>query len=109
MSDLKDKKARFEALVKIGCIACRLSHDQWVEPQIHHLLGIKYRAMGKKAHWSHTIPLCLKHHTGSTKFDPSIHSYPKAFANSFGTQEELLEKTNNIFKGAIDESNHIER
>jgi len=102
MSELKDKKARFEALVKIGCIACRLIHGHWVEPQIHHLLSIKYRAMGKKAHWSHTIPLCPDHHSsGGGRGYPSVHRHPNDFEKLYGTQEELLEKTNNLLKGIL--------
>ena len=45
----KERKARFEAIAATGCVVCRLQHNVITVPHIHHALGIKYRAMGKKA------------------------------------------------------------
>jgi len=91
---LKTKEQRFEALVRMGCIACHIAGLGHTEPCIHHLLGIKYRATGKKAHWRHTIPLCPTHHDGKHQEYPSAHHRPHLFKALYGSQEELLAETN---------------
>lgn len=78
-------KHRFDALVELGCCICGRP------PQIHHLIGVKYRGLGQKADDHLTIPLCLDHHTGKD----GIHSIgKKTWEEKFGTQEFLLEVTN---------------
>lgn len=95
-----ERKARFDALSRIGCVVCRVFHGVHTQPQIHHLLGTKYRAIGKKADDAHTIPLCVWHHTGGHPDIDSAHGQPKAFAQLYGTQEELLEMTNKMIEAA---------
>lgn len=92
-----ERKERFDALARIGCIVCRVYMQTWSEPHIHHLQGIKYRAMGKKADDKFSIPLCPAHHQHGR---PSVHGNPKEFADTFGTQEELLEMTNKMIEAA---------
>ena len=86
------RKERFERLAEMGCVICK-------QPaQIHHLIGVKYRGMGQKADDQYTIPLCLHHHTGQL----GIHQMGKgAWERMFGTQEELLQRTNERLERAI--------
>ena len=88
------KDERFAALIRLGCIACLLKRQVHSAACIHHLLGIKYRATGKKAHWSHTIPLCPTDHDGNHRIFPSAHKQPALFRAVYGTQEFLLNEVN---------------
>jgi hypothetical protein len=77
-------KERFDILSQLGCCICRQP------PQIHHLIGIKYRGMGQKADDVFTIPLCLYHHTGPE----GIHTLGKrAWEAKYGFQDDWLEET----------------
>jgi len=81
----KERSERFNALFEMGCAICGQP------PQIHHLIGTKWRGMGQKAHDMYTIPLCLNHHTGQQ----GIHKVGmRQWEFQYGTQEELLEITN---------------
>ena len=91
---------RAEQLARIGCIVCRLYRGVHSPAHIHHLQGLKYRAMGKKASDMHSIGLCPSHHQYGTKDEPSVHSHPAEFERRFGTQEELLEATNKMIEAA---------
>jgi len=83
------RNERFEKLADMGCVICGQP------PQIHHLIGLKYRGLGQKADDQYTIPLCHNHHTGQN----GIHQLGKGlWERTFGTQEELLEKTNKKLK-----------
>jgi hypothetical protein len=95
---MQTKEQRFEALVRLGCIVCHIAGLGRTDPCIHHLLGIKYRATGKKAHWRHTIPLCPTHHDGKSRIHPSAHGNPLLFKQMYGTQEDLLNATNDLLK-----------
>ena len=91
----KERKARFEAIAATGCVVCRLQHGINTEPHIHHALGIKYRAMGKKADDSKTYGLCHFHHQGQM----GIHTMGlKAWEQVFYDQEFLLEYTEQLIK-----------
>jgi hypothetical protein len=96
----KATKERFDAMARIGCIVCRVFHNERTDAHIHHLSGIKYRGMGMKADDEHTIPLCPTHHQYGSRFYPSVHGQPKIFAERYGTQEELLEMTNKLIEAA---------
>ncbi len=91
-------KERFRKLVDLGCIVCHMHFGIYTFPAIHHLTGIKYRATGKKATDEHTIGLCPLHHQYGTTDKPAIHTQPKAFIERYGTQEYLLEETNNLLE-----------
>ena len=96
----KERQSRFDAISRIGCICCRIFHGVYTQPQIHHLLGIKYRAMGKKANDEHTIGLCVFHHTGGDKNIESAHGQPLAFRELYGTQVELLDMQNKLIEAS---------
>ncbi len=87
---------RFPALVRMGCVVCRLYLGVRSEPCIHHLSGLKYRGVGMKAKDEHTIPLCPSHHDGVDKLYPSVHRNPLLFKDKYGSQEELLNRTNEL-------------
>lgn len=93
-----EREARFQALHRIGCVVCRIYYQTWSEPHVHHLLGLKYRALGKKADDIHTIPLCPIHHQHGTKTHPSAHGQPAEFERRFGDQEFLLDATNQMIE-----------
>lgn len=95
-----ERKERFDAISKIGCLICRVHHGVHTQPQIHHLLGIKYRAMGRKANDAHTIGLCVWHHTGGDNAILSVHRNPKLFRQYYGSQEELLEMQDKLIEAA---------
>jgi hypothetical protein len=72
-----------------------LFHGVTTEACIHHLKGLKYASLGKKATDEHTIPLCYHHHQGIH----GIHTIGmRAWEQSYGTQEELLRYTNDLLE-----------
>ena len=95
-----ERKERFDALSRIGCIVCRVWHGVHTTPQIHHLTGLQYRAMGKKAKDEDTCPLCVYHHTGGNPDILSVHGTPKLFRQYYADQTELLRLTNEILEAA---------
>ena len=85
------KAARFKKITDLGCIVCKNHHHIFSPCCIHHLTGIKFRRAGKKANDSHTIWLCPSHHQGRLGIH---HMGMRAWEELFGTQESLLEQTN---------------
>jgi hypothetical protein len=94
----KEREARFNALQRIGCVVCRIYYQTYSEPHIHHLLGLKYRATGKKADDVHTIGLCPTHHMHGNAQHPSAHGQPWEFKSRFGSQEFLLDAINKMIE-----------
>lgn len=99
--------SRFDALQRIGCIACRILgvHSQ---ADVHHVL-----TGGRRTGHQDTIPLCPYHHRGvlpasfihlggdPEKYDsfdagPSLANGSKPFHARFGRQEELLQMVNSL-------------
>jgi hypothetical protein len=81
----QERTERFNLLSEMGCCICGQP------PQIHHLIGTKWRGMGQKADDRHTIPLCMKHHTGSHGIH---HMGMRPWEDEYGDQEHLLNITN---------------
>jgi len=79
----KDRK-RFDRLKELGCIACG-SND----PVIHHIR--KHTGLSLRPDHQDTIPLCAKHHNMGNE---SIHLNKKLFEEKFGTEKQLLIRTN---------------
>lgn len=79
----------------IGCIAC-MQGNLFSQANAHHILS-----GGKRISHAVTIPLCNFHHTGAI----SIHGSRREFISDYGTEMELLEKTNRLV--AAFESNII--
>ena len=87
--------ARFRAMQKLGCIACR-QRGVFSQPDIHHLLS-----GGRRRGNRYTIPLCPLHHRGQPPegvtvaeanryYGPSLARAPKSFRAEFGDDETLL-------------------
>jgi hypothetical protein len=88
-----ERDRRFDFLSR-SCIVCRLYHGVVTPASVHHLTGIKYRALGKKADDEHTIGLCHCHHQGEF----GIHRIGmRAWETMFWTQVYLLEVTDRMF------------
>lgn len=78
-------KARVRSL---GCIACVILHLGRTPAQFHHV-----RTKGNMRRDDHRgIPLCVYHHTDGPP-GHAVHAGKKSFEAKFGTQEELLKKT----------------
>ena len=99
----KSDKERFLSLTLIGCIACRF-HGKYRSAEIHHLLS-----GNKRRGHEYTIPLCRFHHQGDPDFGwtanemaqrigPSLARESKAFHIAFGSDDELLERVNELIK-----------
>ena len=74
-------KARLDLLRHMPCI---VTANRPAEP--HHLIAMGDGKMGSKADDSQTIPLCRKMHN-------LLHHDVRAFEAEYGTQQELLKKT----------------
>lgn len=94
------KEERFSLLAECGCIICGSP------TAIHHLrVDRKNRPLGAsvKNTWDMTIPLCPIHHQhgdGSAyyKGEYGFHKSPKSFVRKYGSELELLEKTEKKIK-----------
>tara|TARA_R100001244_G_scaffold118658_1_gene88350 strand:- start:152 stop:433 length:282 start_codon:yes stop_codon:yes gene_type:complete len=80
-------RRRYQDVVSVGCIICRLYYGVRSDPCIHHLTG---SGMGKRS--EQVIGLCHEHHQGNT----GVHHNTKVFEEKFGTQEYLLEEMNKL-------------
>lgn len=102
MTVSKADQRRYDALVKYGCIACRLM-GWYAVPEIHHIVDQGYRkhSGGNRA----TLPLCPWHHravlpmghtnlTASHAFGWSMALNPRQFKLKYGDQRFLLDKVN---------------
>ncbi len=95
----QEDQRRFDLLKEIGCLPCSLwGYFSWAE--VHHLLSGNVR----RGH-QYTVPLCPWHHQGkvdaggsirrmATLLGPSLALESKRFHEIFGSDGELLEKTN---------------
>jgi len=84
---------RYEKLVEIGCVVCKLFHDGvYSPPEIHHLITFP------KKENQRTIPLCHNHH--NARIDciefTSRHPFKFKFEDRYGSEESLLEYTNDL-------------
>ena len=80
----KEDKKRFDNLRELGCVACGSTNVV-----IHHIR--KHTGLSLRPDHQDTIPLCPKHHNMSNE---SIHLNKKLFEEKFGTEKQLLIKTN---------------
>lgn len=100
----KADRARFEALLKIGCLACLQRVQQYRVPEIHHLLS-----GNKRRGHQFTVPLCSYHHRRvpigpfnltwhREVLGPSLAHQPNSFRAEFGTDEALLARVNELLQ-----------
>lgn len=97
----KDEKAWMDAVVAYGCIAC---HSDGVRPRptaIHHLLR-----GGQRIGHKHTIGLCDPgHHQGGKLLGlVSRHPDKAQFEKKYGTEAQLLKRTQKVLKKQKDGS-----
>jgi hypothetical protein len=99
-------RARWERFREIGCISCRKAGRHNFNTQVHHL-NLDGKAGQKRLGHDATIPLCPWCHcalppNGKTRkwalefMGPSLALSSKAFRARYGTDEELLDFTNNL-------------
>jgi len=86
-----DEKRHMNSVAEIGCIVCR--NKGFMNPaEIHHIDG-----KTKKGCHFKVLPLCYEHHRGGRDKEPiSRHPYKKRFENAYGTEENLLDKVDDI-------------
>ena len=84
----KQDKIRFDKLRQIGCIAC-LKRGLFSEPVIHHIRN--HTGLGLRPPHTDTIPLWRQHHNMGNE---SVHLNKRLFEEKFGTEKQLLIKTN---------------
>jgi hypothetical protein len=96
-----ERKERFDALHRIGCICCRIHYQAWSEPVIHHLIGLNStrRGLGGKSDDAETIGLCPRHHDRHGH-GISLHDGVKTWEAKYWTQMELLAMTNEMIEAA---------
>lgn len=92
----KENQARFEALVNLGCIVCRLNRGEYTPPQIHHIAGSKTQDGHRK-----TLPLCYLHHMGDQQLPAnsayvSRHPNKARFEKAYGAEHELLRQVDEL-------------
>lgn len=95
---------RFQALQRLGCIACHVL-GFFSPPDIHHILS-----GGRRTGHKDTIPLCPYHHRGVITgtmvypeliYGPSLANGSKPFHERFGTQAALLALTNELLETQV--------
>ena len=84
---------RFQKIIDLNCIVCRLFLGKETPPQIHHIEG----SVKEGAHLK-TIGLCFYHHMegGNKQEYVSRHPHKAEFENRYGSEYKLLEITNNL-------------
>lgn len=97
----KDEKAWMDAVAAYGCIACRADGYPPRPSAIHHLLR-GGRRIGHKS----TIALCDPghHQNGKPLGLVSRHPDKAAFEKKYGTEEQLLKRTQKLLKKQKDGS-----
>lgn len=89
----KADKERYQKLVDLGCICCKLFKDEvYSEPDIHHLVTFP------KKDNQRTIPLCFYHHREGGNCDDYVSRHPwfAEFENRYDSEENLLKLTNEL-------------
>lgn len=80
-------------VAELGCIVCRLEYQIFSPAEVHHLredTGLALKSDDR-------IPLCAVHHRLGN-YGMAFHAGKEAFEANFGTQLELLEKVEALFK-----------
>lgn len=83
----------FRDLREVGCICCRLYHNTYSPPDIHHLID-----GGRRMGDLYTIPLCPNHHR-SGRNDAEVVSRDQnrsRFEKRYGKELWLLDRTREL-------------
>lgn len=97
MNPTKAEKAHWDNVAQLGCIACRIDGYRNPLVSIHHTQG-----RTKKGAHMLVLGLCAGHHqdgTGNDKKMIAIHPFKRKFCEKYGSQQELLIKTNQLLQG----------
>ena len=78
---------------QLGCIVCRLNYEAFKPCEIHHING----KVKLGAHFD-VIGLCFEHHRQGGSQPPFIsrHPFKKAFVSAYGSEQYLLDRTNDL-------------
>lgn len=103
------REHRFRRLKEMGCIACWKDGCPNILPEIHHL-NLGGKAGQKRRGDKYTIPLCVWHHQGHRmhasqdaswhyiQFGPSLKHHSREFRETYGSDEELLAKVDDLIR-----------
>ena len=103
---------RFEAIHRVGCLACRLWDDEIRPCEIHHLTVGDRHGQKRRGH-QFSIGLCAWHHRGEgmapvlvLQRGPSYAQQPRLFRETFGQDDVLLAYQNDLIArlGEIEEA-----
>ena len=78
----KDEREHMSKVASLGCLICQRPAN------VHHIRPVGLGIGMRSSHYQ-TIPLCYDHHQGQF----SIHNCKKEFEDTYGTEQELLNKT----------------
>lgn len=85
----KEENERMAKIAQMQC--CVANGDCRPGTQVHHITKT-----GRRLGHMFTIPLCENHHSPQTPlpYGEAVHNGVKTFESQFGTQMEMLERTN---------------
>lgn len=83
-----EERKWMDAIVRYGCVACRVDGNGPVTPQVHHILR-----GGRRMGHLFTLPLCLDHHqdTGRPGFT-ARHPWKTRWERLYGAEMDVLER-----------------
>lgn len=91
----KADKERYQKISELGCCVCLKFESIFTPCEIHHTQGRTKDGNQK------TIGLCFYHHREGSNNETytSRHPWLSEFEDRYGTEESLLEYTNNLLSG----------
>jgi hypothetical protein len=96
----KAEREHYDRIASMGCIACRKQGHKGTSAEVHHIR--ETAGMGKRSHYTETIPLCPAHHRGTMHpIIPSIHLDRSAFVAIYGDEMQLLDETRRLLNDRI--------
>jgi len=93
----REESEYINKILTLGCIICRLEHECFTPPEVHHIIE-----GGKRKGHLFSIPLCVPHHRGNSDGSRhpyiSRHPYKARFEGSYGTEAELLDHVRGLLQ-----------
>lgn len=100
----KADQARVDKFRAVGCIVTRLFHHDYADYDIHHITDCG-RRMGNAfviplSPWFHrgVVPYGMTERRAYLELGPTLEKHKREFVERFGTELELLAKTNEILR-----------
>ncbi|BAQ91568.1 HNH endonuclease [uncultured Mediterranean phage uvMED] len=97
----KAEKERLQTIAEMPCYAC-FQDGRETNAEVHHIRS--QTGLGLRPSHFATIPLCPTHHRYGKV---SVHLGKKAFVERYGTEQEILEKTNREIEKCKEENQVI--